>query len=304
MIGWDDLQTFLAIARHGSLSSAARFSGVTQTTMGRRLEGLHQRAGATLLQKTPRGYAMTPAGERVLANVERMEAEALAVERSISGADARIAGEVRVTTVESLAAKILTPAFRTLSDRYPELALELITDTRSLSLSRREADLALRLARFEQHETIVRQLADMAFGLYASRDYLAQFGTPDLERGSPGHRLIALQADLALLPEAVRLAELGRAASVVLRANSRDVHLEAVRSGSGLAVLPCYLASGDPNLVEIAMPSGRVLRGIWLGVHRDSRHTPRVRLVMDHIGEVLAAAQQRLNPPLPMASSS
>lgn len=299
MLDWDDLRSFLAITRHGSLSAAARALRVTQTTMGRRLEALHLRAGARLLLKTPRGYVLTPAGERVLANVERMEAEALAVERSIGGDDARIAGEVRITTVETFAAKVLVPQLKPLMDRHPGLAIEMITDTRALSLSRREADLALRLARFEQHETVVRQLGDIAFGLYASRAYLEERGRPDLEAGSPGHRLVALQADLALLPEALRLADLGRAASVALRANSRDVHLEAVSAGWGLGVLPCYLAADTPDLVEVAMPSGRLLRGVWLGVHRDSRHTPRIRLLMDHLTAALAQARERLDPPEP-----
>lgn len=299
MLDWDDLRSFLAITRHGNLSAAARALRVTQTTMGRRLESLHLRAGARLLLKTPRGYVLTPAGERVLANVERMEAEVLAVERSIGGDDARIAGEVRITTVETFGARVLTPMLKPLMDSHPDLAIEMITDTRALSLSRREADLALRLARFEQHETVVRQLADIAFGLFASRAYLEQRGRPDLVVGSPGHHLVALQADLALLPEALRLAHLGRAASVALRANSRDVHLEAVRAGWGIGVLPCYLAAETNELVELVMPEGRLLRGVWLGVHRDSRHTPRIRLLMDHLAAALSQARERLNPPEP-----
>ena len=92
MLDWDDLRTFLAIARHGTLSAAARALGVHQPTMGRRLAALEQRAGARLLQKTPRGYIPTAAGEAILGNVERIEAEALAVERRITGRDVRLEG--------------------------------------------------------------------------------------------------------------------------------------------------------------------------------------------------------------------
>jgi DNA-binding transcriptional LysR family regulator len=264
--------------------------------MGRRLEGLHAKTGARLLQRTPAGFVLTPAGERVMANVERMEAEALSIERAITGEDARIAGQVRITTVESFGARILTPLLKPLLDRQPELEIELITDTRSLSLSRREADVALRLAEFEQHEAVVRRVGDMAFGLYASPGYLEARGRPDLDAGSPGHACVSLQEDLALLPEAKQLAEVMREGRVRLRANSREAQLQAALAGFGLAILPCYLVL-DQKLVELPLPKGRLMRGIWLGVHRDTRHTPRIRLVLDQLSQGLREQALALNPP-------
>ncbi len=139
MLDWDHLQSFLAISRHGNLSAAARALRVTQTTMGRRLEALHAQAGVRLRQKTPEGFVLTQAGERVLASVERIEIEALSVERAITGEDERIAGEVRITTVDSFGARVVIPILQRLSERQPELQIELIADNRSLSLLRREA---------------------------------------------------------------------------------------------------------------------------------------------------------------------
>lgn len=301
MLDWDHLQSFLAITRHGNLSAAARALRVTQTTMGRRLELLHVQAGVRLLQKTPTGFVLTQAGERVLANVERMEVEALSIERAISGEDERVAGEVRVTTVETFGARVITPMLRQLHDEQPDLQIELIADTRSLSLSRREADIAIRLAEFQQHEAVVKHVADMAFGLYASRTYLERHGSPDFENGGYGHAVVTLQEDLALVPEARRLAEIAPRARVVLRSNSRDVHLQAVRGGYGIAFLPCYLTLQEQNLVELEAPGGRVTRGIWLGVHRDTRHVRRIRLVIDHITRELRNWVGQLAP-LPSAT--
>lgn len=295
MLDWDDLKSFLAIARHGNLSAAARALKVTQTTMGRRLEAMHQRAGAQLLQRTPTGFVLTPAGERVLANVERMEIEALAVERAVTGADARIAGEVRITTVDTFGARVLTPILADLLARQPALSIELITDTRALSLSRREADIAIRLAAFEQHETVVRRIGEMAFGLYVARAYLDARGAPDLATGAPGHSVIALQTDLALLPEARWLEALTAAASIALRSNSRDAHVQAALQGVGLACLPRYLADPEPDLVRLDAPDPP-LRGIWLGVHRDIRHVPRLRLVLDTLTEGLKRRAGALAP--------
>lgn len=299
MLDWDHLQSFLAIARHGSLSAAARAMRVSQTTMGRRLDTLHAQVGARLVQKTPDGFLMTPAGERVFANVERMEAEALLVERAISGEDERIAGEVRITTVETFGARIITPVLHKLSTLQPEIHIELITDNRSLSLSRREADIAIRLAEFEQHEVVVRHIANMAFGVYASREYLDRFGRPDFGVGAEGHTVVTLQDDLALLPEARRMAELAPRAAVAMRSNSRDVHLQAVRQGCGIAMLPCYLGLREDGLVELPAPGNRVVRGIWLGVLRDTRHVPRIRIVLDLLTREIRAWAGTLVPPEP-----
>lgn len=297
MLDWDDLRSFLAIARHGNLSAAARALKVTQTTMGRRLEVLHARAGARLLQKTPTGFVLTPAGERVMANVERMEAEALSVERAITGEDTRISGEVRITTVETFGARVLVPLLKPLLDRQPELSIELITDTRALSLSRREADIALRLAAFEQHEAVVRRVGDMAFALYAAPAYLEAHGAPDFGAGAAGHAIVALQDDLALLPEAKRLADLAPRARVALRANSRDAQFQAAVAGYGLAFLPCYLGHGTQGLLEVPVAGDRLVRGIWLGVHRDTRHVSRLRLVIEAVAAGLKSLEWRLNPP-------
>ena len=109
--------------------------------------------------------------------------------------------------------------------------------------------------------------------------------------------MIALQQDLALVPEARRLAQVAPRATIALRSNSRDVHLQAARTGYGLAFLPCYLAADVEELVEFAAPGGRVLRGLWLGVHRDTRHVRRIRLVLDHLTKELKASSPRLVPP-------
>jgi len=302
MLDWDHLQSFLAIARHGNLSSAAKALGVSQTTMGRRLEQLHVRAGARLLQKTPTGFALTPAGQRVLASIERMESEALAVEQSIFGEDERVSGEVRITTTETFAAEVITPMVSSLARQHPGLKVALITDYRTLSLSRREADIAIRLGPFEQHEVVVRRVADIAMAMYASKRYLADHGQPDFEVGCRGMHVVTLQEDLALLPEARRLSELAPAAAVVMRSNSRAVLASSINAGLGFGFLPCYLATKSEALVELTPPGGRVLRDVWLGAHKDIRQARRIRLVLDHIARELKNWAPILVPPLPQQS--
>ncbi len=299
MMDWEDLKTFLAVARHGNLSAGARSLGVSQTTMARRLDGLHRKLGVRLLTRTPEGFRLTPAGERILPRIERMEGEALSVERAISGEDERLEGLVRITSVDAFAARILAPGLARLGAAHPGIAIELITDVRSFSLARREADIAIRLAPFEQQEAVVRRVADMAFGLYASADYVSAFGEPDWSlqgQQGQGHRLISVQDSLASLPEAQWLADLAPAAVAALLANSRQVQLEACAAGVGLACLPRYLADDAPSLTRLQTPTSPPERGIWIGVHQDLRDTPRIRAVLEVLGNEIAASKTRLNP--------
>ena len=233
MLDWDDLRSFLAIARHGNLSAAARALKVTQTTMGRRLDALHERSGARLLQKTPAGFVLTPAGERVLGAVERMEAEALSVERAITGEDVRLEGRVRISTVETFGARVLTPILARLHERHPGIVVELDSDTRNVSLSRREADIAVRMAEFQQHDVVVRRAGEMEFAVYAALAYLAAHGRPDFAAGALGHARITLQEDLIGVPEGRWFGAQTDAADTVFLANSRDAQLRAAQARGG-----------------------------------------------------------------------
>ncbi len=272
---WDDLQTFLAIARHGTLSAAARDLGVTQPTMGRRLAAMEQRMGARLLQRLPGRYALTALGESVLANAERIDAEAHAAERTIVGRDIALEGIVRVTTVDALADRVVTPALARLQQAHPGIFVELIPNERALSLSKREADIALRMSRFEGHEIFARKAGSLALGIYATAEWRNREGAQA--------RLITVLDDQEHLPEARWLRELYPEAPAGFRSNSREVMLAAAISGAGIAVLPRFRADSEPGLVQLHPESPDRVRDVWLGVHADMRHMPRIRAVMDAI---------------------
>lgn len=290
MLDWDDLHSFLAIARAGTLSGAARSLGVRQSTMGRRLAALEARAGARLLVRTPRGFLLTPAGEAARAEVERMEQAAFAAERAVSGKDVRLEGSVRLTTVEGFAETILMPVFGALAVRYPGIVIELISSDRTLSLAAREADLAIRLARPQGQSIVARRIGTVAFGLYASADYLARRGMPDFGAdGGQGHRLIQMRDDTGAYPEMDRLAMLAPRAVTALRADNRRAHVTAAMAGLGIAVL-AHHAAADTVLVRVpadALPG----REIWLAQHRDTSETPRIRAVAEAIASGLRAAE-------------
>jgi len=301
-LDWDDLRFFLAIARNRTLSAAARVLGVQQPTMGRRLAALEARAGTRLLGRTPTGYVLTEAGEAVLGHVERIEAETQAISRQIAGHDIRLDGSLRLTTVETLAAFVLAPILAEFRDRHPLVELEIVANTRSLSLLKREADVALRVAPFRQADIVVRRMGRLGYGLYASQSYLDRNGTPDWT-ASADHSLITTEHDLMDTPEMVYLRALFPQARLALASNSRLVHRQAAAAGLGIACLARYL--GDTaGLVRLQPSNPPPARDLWLGLHADLRHTPRIRAFTTLLATGLAAASTVLSPPAEGSASS
>lgn len=290
---WDDVRTFLAIARSRSLSGAARDLAVSQSTMSRRLVALEQRVGARLLLKTPGGYELTGLGEAVLGNAERMEAEAIAVERAVQGRDVALSGQVRVTTVDIIATRVLPAALATLRNRYPGISLDVLPESRSLSLSRREADIAIRMARFEGMEVFSRRLATLNSALYASRSYRESWPQP-LDQG--GHGIITVLEDQEHLPEARWLKASLPGTTVTMRSNSREAQLAAVVAGIGVACLPCIVGDAVPDILRLDEAGFGPDREAWLGVHADLRHMPRIRAVIDAIEAAFVQQRDRLAP--------
>lgn len=296
MLDWDDLRFFLAVARHGSLTAAAKELRVAQSTVGRRLASLEANLGVRLLQRTPDGYLLTTAGEAARMQAERVEAEALAVERIIGGQDTKLEGVVRVTCTETFAAHILAPCFGSLHAQHPGILVELLPSVQQLSLSMREADVAVRLAPSDQHDLVVRRIGRMAFGLYASSAYLELHGDPDFEAGCPGHRLMTLLGDMDGDPQARWVAELAPRASLGFQTGSHEGLLGAARVGGGLACLARFRGDPDPDLRLIETPNPPPKTDIWLVVHHDSRGMPRIRAAMSAIADAVKLMAPQLDP--------
>jgi DNA-binding transcriptional LysR family regulator len=287
MLDWDDLRFFLAVARLGTLSAAASELRCTQSTVGRRLASLEARLGVRLLERTPRGYVSTAAGASVLGHVERMETEALSVQRAVAGRDARLEGRVTVASIESVANIILAPCFAALHRDHPELLIELVTVHRNLSLSGRDADISVHQIRPGQNEVRARRIGTLSFGLYASFDYLDRFGAPDFQDGCAGHRVVALADDLDL-PQVRWLAGLTPKGRVVVKTGSYEHRFHSVLAGDGIGCLPCFHADAAQGLSRLASPQPAPVVDLWLAIHEDNRRVRRIRAVMESIVAAVA----------------
>lgn len=306
MLDWDDLRFFLAVARCRTLSAAAKRLHVTQSTVGRRLASLQDGMGVRLLQRAADGYAPTLAGEVIQPHVERIEAEALSLERAVSGRDVRLEGIVRVTSSQMVASHLLAPCFAVLHDRHPTIMIEVLPNLPSNALSARETDVAVQLTSFEHHELVVRTIGHLGFGLYGSLSYLGRYGEPDVVTGCAGHQVITFLDTQHLSSHAAWLAEHAGRAQVVMRCDSYEMQHWAVLSGGAVALLPRFRGDAEPTLRRV--DTGVPIPGadISLAVHRDNRQTPRIRAVLDCISEAVRSRAASLDPrePAPEAASS
>jgi DNA-binding transcriptional LysR family regulator len=295
-MNWDDLRIFLAVARHGSHSAAARALGVTQPTIGRRMTAFERQLGSRLFVATRVGQDLSAAGRELRAYAERMELEALAAERASTGRDLGVRGKVSITASEWLVGAVLAPATAAFTAQHPELELELVAEARHLSLLRREIDIALRPSSFEDDDVVQRKIAAVGFGLYASEAYLARHGQPNFANGCEGHRLIAMSATISKIPDLEWLPPLTNKAFIAARSNGREAMATLAKAGVGIACLPRLIGDRLPHLRRLHPPGTAPQRPLWLGVHRDIRSQPRVRATLTFLNEAIKSVRAALAP--------
>src|SRR5215472_977858 len=194
MADWQDIRTFLAVARAGTLAAAGRVLNVDYTTVGRRVRALEQELGLTLFERVRDRYVLTDAAEGLREAAERMEDGALALERRALGSDRTVSGVLRIATTDALAQILVLPALQALHERHPEIRVVLLTGGARLDIARREADVALRYVRPDAGELVSRRVARVAAAFYASPDYLARRPVPPKPDSFAGHDVVAPEA--------------------------------------------------------------------------------------------------------------
>jgi DNA-binding transcriptional LysR family regulator len=295
MFDWDDVRYFLMLQRHGTLAAAGAALKLDPTTVGRRLIKLEEELGARLFDRTPNGYVLTEAGHRLLPRAERIEREALGVEREVAGEDQKLEGIVRLTATEMLTTRFIAPHLRRFRERYPEIQLELQCTNLDVNLARREADIALRLARPTQEDLIIKRLSFIDLGLYASLGYVNRFGLP--QESLAGHHMILFVNTRPFRRENDWLEARMDGARVALRSDSVSAIYSATVAGAGIALLPCLVADHDHELVRVPLEGAPEPRQIWQAVHKDLRDSARIRVVLDFLGKILTPVQEPSGSP-------
>jgi DNA-binding transcriptional LysR family regulator len=285
---WNDLRYFLAVAREGSTLAAGRALRVSQTTVARRIAALEQAVGFPLFDKKQAGYAPTPAGEALLPIAERVEAEARQFADAAGARTRETSGKVRITTEEIYAMGLLAPLLRELHDLHPEILIELDTGQQVRDLGDGEADIALRSIAGEQPSgTVGRSLGRDDWTLYCSRDYAARHGVPASVEELRNHAIVGGGGGNLWIQYQAWLKSLGLEDKVAMHHATSTGLLSAVRSGFGIAVLPCVVADADADLIRCIPPRPSHGRVLWLLTHERIRHEPRIRAVIDFLFERL-----------------
>lgn len=289
-LDWGHLRFFLELVRTGSHARAAQRLGVDRNTVARRVGALEEALGIALFERGPQGWSCTAAGQELAELASRVEQDVLAMARHVDARDRALAGTVRLTTAAHLAAHLLAPALPALRERHPGLVLEIAADQRTFDLTRREADLALRMGRPRDAGLVTRRLSEVAYGLYAARP---RDGARRREVDFEADAFVGFDESLAGVPQERWLERVAPARRVVFRANSSASLLAAVRAGIGVAVLPRFLADPDPGVMRLDGPEP-VPHELWLLVHGDLRRSPRVRAVIEWVDALVERARPTL----------
>lgn len=281
---WDNLKFFLALAETGSLSRASEKLQVDHSTVARRIDTLEQELGVRLVERLARSYRLTAEGERVRDRAKEMEAGVVDITRFAQSVDRSPYRVVRVNGPPTFISRFLAPRLLVLQAVHPGLRIELVGEARKISLSRGEADLALRLERPREKGIVARRLAIVAYGLYGSRDYVARCSEDD-------RTFLGYDDSLDHLPQQRWLKMLAGERVLALRANDLTTLVTAVHAGLGLAILPCIMARGRSDLVNVPTQLPPLTRELWLLFHRDVGRAPAVRAVIDRITSIAADAK-------------
>jgi DNA-binding transcriptional LysR family regulator len=298
---WDGLRVFLALARTGNLTAAARQLGVSHPTVARRVAALEDRLGGRLFDRLPDRYALTVAGEELLADAEAMERAADSIRRRSAGLGDHAHGTVRISAGEAMTAFVARHLPRLRQDMQC-IEIELVASHLLANLSRREADLLIREQVPDLASLVTRRLGRVAYAVYGAPVLApAQLSRESL-RALPW---AGFDDDHNYMPGQAWLADLLGSARPAVRVNNWLVLHEAARAGGGLAVLPCYLGDADPALRRVGPVLEEVAADQWLLVHRDLRALSRVRVVMDKLVALFQEQRAMLDgrDPAPLAAA-
>lgn len=272
---WDDLRIFLAVAREGSISGAAKRLAVQHSTVSRRLRSLEQDLATRLIERKKSGYVLTEAGEELKMSASKIEVEVLEFEGALGGQDGAAAGELLVSAINNMASTVLMPMFARFSETCPDIKLHIQVSNKFVRLAERDADVAIRLTNTPLDTLVGIRLTTVASAVYGSRDYCAR-----MQAGTAGKKWLGVECcgfHMSWTREACPEQDHNFYVDDTL------LTLAALREGTGLAYLPCFMGDSDPALVRFAAPEKQHDLGLWLLYHRHLRRTKRVRMFRDHM---------------------
>jgi DNA-binding transcriptional LysR family regulator len=280
----DDLEVTLALVRGGTLAAAGERLGIDASTVFRSLQRIERGLGRALFERTRSGYRATEMAAGLAEHAERMEAALEAARSSVESAPSQISGTVRITTTDTVLHGLIAPALRSLSTVHPLLSYELHTGNELASLTRRDADIAVRATKRPPQHLVGKQVGPIRVALYAAkRGGVREFA--DVEAGRSDW--IAPDDALPEHPSVVWRKRHFPKVAPRFRVNSIVSVLELVALGLGVGIVPLFLAEGRKDVVRLTEPLDECETQLWLLTHPESRHLRRVGTVYAHLAQVM-----------------
>jgi len=281
-MNWDDMRYFLALCRKRTFVAAAGELKVTHSTVARRISALETTLQTQLFQRTEKGCRITPSGEALLPYAERLESTVLNLEERVSGKDNQLSGSIRIGTPDGIGNCYLAARLSQFQNLHPALEVELIPVPMYYSLSKREIDILITVKRPKAGNFIARKLTGYKLGLFASVEYLQNQQKITTREDLSGHRFIGYIDDLLFDEDLNFLDEFLPGLAAKFRSSTVVAQMNAVLAGSGIGILPYFMANGEKKLIPV-LPDLNIERGYWLQVNPDSKGIARVRATIAFI---------------------
>ena len=292
-LAWDDFKLVRLIAEAKGLGGAAEALKVNHSTVFRRLGQLEERLGTKLFERHRTGYALTPAGEEMAALAERMDEDVASFARKLAGRAISPAGELRVTTNDTLLVNLLTPIFAGFCAACPDVRLDVVLSNQALNLSKRDADVAIRATDSPPETLVGRRAATIGWALYGRAADFPAPGGVDLA-SLAGRTWVSLGDALGTFKVARFVRERAHPEKIVYKVNTVLGLAEAVEAGIGIGPLPCFIADARPALKRLSPPDPDFATGLWLLTHPDLRHSARVRVFLDFVAAEVAKRRRAI----------
>ncbi len=291
-VSWDDMRIFIAVAREGSLSGAGTVLKLDPATVGRRVQRLEESLGAPLFLKSPQGYALSEAGERLMPHAEELEQSMLTAEDAVRGQEDRLTGTIRIGAPDGCATFLLPQVVAQICDDHPGLEVQIVSLPRVFNLNRREADMAIAVSRPTAGRLTVQKITDYHLYLAASRPWIRRNPVETLD-DLRGKRLIGYIPDMIFDKELDYLGELGLE-RVQLASNSASVQFAWVRQNAGIGIMHGFVMGTVPRIEKVLPEQVRLQRSFWLVRHADDRRVRRLSRFAELLLEGVRAEVARL----------
>ncbi len=291
---WDDLKVFLAVARLNSLSNAGRALKMDPATVGRRVQRLEDDLSARLFNKSPQGYGLTDAGQRLMQHANMVEQSILAAKAEVSGQSNVLSGSIRVGAPDGSANYLLPQVCAEIIDENPGLEVQLVALPRVFNLSKREADMAVTVSPPQAGRLTVQRITDYHLHLAATQEYLFSHPPIKTKADLKKHRMIGYINDLIFDKELDYMGDAGRDLHPELTSNSFSVQLNWAQRGAGVCIVHDFAIPTFPHLQKILMDEVSLTRSFYLIRHKDDQRVERLNRFAEIFAKKIRAEVQRL----------